>query len=260
MSVKFPFFGGVFLGGGGVPILFLWARGFFWLNPRNSHPTLRTHILKFFILAWTLEIFKLFAWKFHSRLKTSFSLENFNLDLENSPQLEPLLCGSLENFILDWRFHSRLKVSIPDENLENFLSLGPGHWEIKGRFPKGWFWRMFPRNENRNEGTFAKTTLLETALLSPNDPFWCWQKGGFQKGGFGGCSPGTKTGTRVRSPKPPFYETALLSPSFDWIHVTHIQWIPNTIAKPLFGIPSLPRTRSCRLSRGAVTAKRFTEG
>ena len=49
---------------------------------------------------------------------------------------------------------------------------------------------------------------------------------GFQKGGFGGCSPGTKTGTRVRSrvppgtktgtrvhsPKPPFYETALLSP------------------------------------------------
>ena len=30
------------------------------------------------------------------------------------------------------------------------------------------------------------------------------QKGGFQKGGFGGCSLGTKTGTRVRSPKPPF--------------------------------------------------------
>ena len=30
---------------------------------------------------------------------------------------------------------------------------------------------MFPRNENRNEGTFAKTTHLETALLSPNDPF-----------------------------------------------------------------------------------------
>ena len=69
----------------------------------------------------------------------------------------------------------------------------------KGWFPKGWFWRMFPRNENRNEGTFAKTTLLETALLSPNDPFWCWQKGGFQKGGFGGCFPRN--------------ETALLSPS-----------------------------------------------
>ena len=47
----------------------------------------------------------------------------------------------------------------------------------------------------------------------------------FQKGGFGGCPPerkpeqkythmfaGTKTEMRVHSPKPPFYETALLSP------------------------------------------------
>ena len=72
---------------------------------------------------------------------------------------------------------------------------------------------MFPRNENRNEGTFAKTTLLETALLSPSDPFWGSQKGGFQKGGFGGCSPGTKTGTRAHSPKTTLLETALLSPS-----------------------------------------------
>ena len=42
-----------------------------------------------------------------------------------------------------------------------------GRWQ-KGWFPKGWFWRMFPRNENRNEGTF-------------------------------GWFPGTKTGTRVCS-------------------------------------------------------------
>ena len=54
----------------------------------------------------------------------------------------------------------------------------------KGWFPKGWFWRMFPRNENRNEGTFAKTTLLETALLSPNNPFWGFAKGSFPKGWF----------------------------------------------------------------------------
>ena len=84
------------------------------------------------------------------------------------------------------------------------LDTGPSQFFrgfAKGWFPKGWFWRMFPWNENRNEGTFAKTTLLETALLSPSDPFWCSQKGGFQKGGFGGCSPGTKTGTRARSPK-----------------------------------------------------------
>ena len=74
------------------------------------------------------------------------------------------------------------------------------HADISHRKPtfgvaKRWFWRMFPRNGNRNEGTF-------------------------------GCSPGTKTGTRVRShvppgaqnknpgtrvhsSKPPFYETAL---------------------------------------------------
>ena len=49
--------------------------------------------------------------------------------------------------------------------------------------------RLFPRNENRNEGTFA-------------------------------CSPGTKTGTRGHSPKPPFYEppsslTVILKSSSD---------------------------------------------
>ena len=33
------------------------------------------------------------------------------------------------------------------------------------------------------------------------------QKGGFQKGGFGGCSPGTKAGTRVRSDVPPGTKT-----------------------------------------------------
>ena len=30
---------------------------------------------------------------------------------------------------------------------------------------------MFPRNENRNEGTFAKPPFYETALLSPSDWF-----------------------------------------------------------------------------------------
>ena len=62
----------------------------------------------------------------------------------------------------------------------------------KGWFPKGWFWRVFPQNENRNEG-------------------FPWNEN--RNEGTFACSPGTKTGTRVRSPKPPFYETALLSPS-----------------------------------------------
>ena len=43
-------------------------------------------------------------------------------------------------------------------------------------------------------------------------PFGGWQKGGFQKGGFGGCSPGTKTGTRVHSPKPPFWKPPFYLP------------------------------------------------
>ena len=54
---------------------------------------------------------------------------------------------------------------------------------------------MFSRNENRNEGTFG------CSLGTRNR----------NKGTFA-CSPGTKTGMRVHSPKPPFYETALLSP------------------------------------------------
>ena len=38
------------------------------------------------------------------------------------------------------------------------------------------------------------------------------QKGGFQKGGFGGCSPGTKTGTRAHSPRPPFWKPPFYLP------------------------------------------------
>ena len=41
-----------------------------------------------------------------------------------------------------------------------FISQWPFLVLTKGWFPKGWFRRMFPGNENRNEGTFAKTTLL----------------------------------------------------------------------------------------------------
>ena len=46
------------------------------------------------------------------------------------------------------------RISLSEKIAPNFRG------NLKGWFPKGWFWRMFPRNENRNEGTFAKTTLL----------------------------------------------------------------------------------------------------
>ena len=76
---------------------------------------------------------------------------------------------------------------------------------------------------------------------------------GFPKGGFGGCSPvpttgtevhsdvpryqkpersyirmfpGTKTGTRAHSPKPPFYETALLFP------LECLAWAPPDLCLP----------------------------
>ena len=37
------------------------------------------------------------------------------------------------------------------------------------RTPERGYVRLFSWNENRNEGTFAKTTLYETALLSPGE-------------------------------------------------------------------------------------------
>ena len=46
---------------------------------------------------------------------------------------------------------------------------------------------LFPRNEKTGTRVRSpKPPLYETALLSPSEPFWCRQKGGFQKGGFGG--------------------------------------------------------------------------
>ena len=71
---------------------------------------------------------------------------------------------------------------------------------------------MFPRNENRNEGTFAKATLLETALLSPNDPFLVLTKGWFPKGWFRRMFPRNENRNENRNvrqnhpfTKPPFY-------------------------------------------------------
>ena len=62
-------------------------------------------------------------------------------------------------------------------------------------FQKGGFDGCSPGTKNRNQGTFR-----------------CSRNETRNEGTFA-CSPGTKTGTRAHSPKPPFYETALLSPS-----------------------------------------------
>ena len=94
-----------------------------------------------------------------------------------------------------------------------------------------------PPERNRNEGTFAKTTLLETALLSPSEPFWCWQKGGFQKGGFGGCSPERKPErgyVRQNHPftKPPFY----LSVSVQSVSICKGRWHQDAWNASVWGI------------------------
>ena len=61
-------------------------------------------------------------------------------------------------------FRGNIRRSHPFGN-HPFVNTKKGHWEIKGRFPKGWFWRTYPRSGFRSGGTSAKTTLLETTLL-----------------------------------------------------------------------------------------------
>ena len=82
----------------------------------------------------------------------------------------------------------------------------------KGRFPKGWFCLLadVPPERNRNEGTFR----CSPGTKNRNEgTFGCSPGTKDRNEGTFGCSPGTKTGTSVRSPKPPFYETTLSSPS-----------------------------------------------
>ena len=69
--------------------------------------------------------FSIRAWKFQSRLKFAISLENFNPDLDNSPQQGPY-------FQPRWNFQSRLKISIWDWSLESF---NPG--------AKSWIFSIF---------------------------------------------------------------------------------------------------------------------
>ena len=46
------------------------------------------------------------AWNLQSRLKSSISLENFNLDLHNPHKNRGLVGGALESFNLAWKFQS----------------------------------------------------------------------------------------------------------------------------------------------------------
>ena len=59
---------------------------------------------------------------------------------------------------------------------------------------------QMPRSGVRIFRIFALWNLLRPLLFSGVE-----KRVVLQKGGFGGCSPGTKTGTRAHSPKPPLY-------------------------------------------------------
>ena len=149
-------------------------------------------------------IFKLFNWKKEKRARRKWS----EIECTTASQLQSLAIfwiadkiSSLQGLqkccreILFWNAHGNLYGKCREISGEVLLFLFPQ--EIirgfaKGWFPKGWFWRMFPRNENRNEGTFAKTTLLETALVSPNNPFLVLTKGWFPKGWFRRMFPQNK--------------------------------------------------------------------
>ena len=77
----------------------------------------------------------------------------------------------------------------------------------KGWFPKGWFWRMFPWNENRNEGTFAKTTLLRNRpFISQWEESVCGHFRGHPRGTFRGAFRG-ESSTRAETGKWTFVGT-----------------------------------------------------
>ena len=84
------------------------------------------------------------------------------------------------------------------------------HWEIKGRFPKGWFWRTYPRSGFRSVGTSAETTLLETTLLETTKKGHWEIKGRFPKGWFWRTYPRSGFRSGGTSAETTLLETTLL--------------------------------------------------
>ena len=51
-----------------------------------------------------------------------------------------------------------------------FVNTKKGHWEIKGRFPKGWFWRTYPRSGFLGPA-FGRTDFSRIFIFEPPDFF-----------------------------------------------------------------------------------------
>ena len=74
--------------------------------------------------------------------------------------------------------------------------------------PTSFLRRATPQNKFTLFDVFCPARGMSKRVENYFDTFFGGaQKRGFQKGGFGGCSPGTKTGTRVRSDVPPQRKT-----------------------------------------------------
>ena len=74
--------------------------------------------------------FQAFAWNVQSRLKTSISLDIFNLNLENSPQKKIGVW-----WVVRLNFPSRLKMSFVSISLENFNLVPKDNLKITQDFP-----------------------------------------------------------------------------------------------------------------------------
>ena len=105
-----------------------------------------------------LEKFQVFAWNFQSRLKFSISLENFNLDLQNSPQ-KIGVCGWLAR-----NFQSRLKIS-RSWNFSRFGLLGGPFLTTRATI-----YRSFRALRAQNRKKVSKRVFLGSAKKSPKVP------------------------------------------------------------------------------------------
>ena len=75
----------------------------------------------------------------------------------------PAPCSQIRPFLL-----AELKRDTPRNfDMKRLIRNAFSERPKKGGFPEGWLWRMFPRNENRNEGTYERKTGPRVRLHVP---------------------------------------------------------------------------------------------
>ena len=100
-------------------------------------------LVSFFCISPERLKFSSFRLKFHREIKGRFRKR---VVLANVPSFR-------------FSFRGNIRRNHPFGN-HPFVNTKKGHWEIKGRFPKGWFWRAYPRSSFRS------------GEHPPKPPFW----------------------------------------------------------------------------------------